>query len=222
MALHRAQPRPVGEPPVWLRGQPRARRDRTCRPWSRCRRCARAGRPALAGAAARDRRAIPRAHARARSRPRALVNSLARDGPLNGLVYTMLERLLTPSDVADLCQISSKTVLRAIHRGRLRASRLGEQGAYRMREADVEAWIAETPAATASAGPRGTAAGARASRARRPAGGSSSLPTWACADRRGEFHPPAPLCRWTRKAPRATRERPRGRHRSVNSHASPP
>ena len=53
----------------------------------------------------------------------------------------MTERLLTPADVAERCQISAKTVLRAIHRGRLRASRLGEQGAYRMREADVEAWI---------------------------------------------------------------------------------
>jgi excisionase family DNA binding protein len=51
------------------------------------------------------------------------------------------ERLLTPSDVADRCQVSTKTVLRAIHRGRLRASRLGEQGAYRMRAADVDAWI---------------------------------------------------------------------------------
>jgi len=53
----------------------------------------------------------------------------------------MTERLLTPADVAERCQISAKTVLRAIHRGRLRASRLGDQGAYRMREADVEAWI---------------------------------------------------------------------------------
>ena len=53
----------------------------------------------------------------------------------------MLERLLTPSDVADRCQVSTKTVLRAIHRGRLRASRLGEQGAYRIREADAESWI---------------------------------------------------------------------------------
>ena len=53
----------------------------------------------------------------------------------------MTERLLTPTDVADRCQVSSKTVLRAIHRGRLRASRLGELGAYRMREADVEDWI---------------------------------------------------------------------------------
>jgi excisionase family DNA binding protein len=51
------------------------------------------------------------------------------------------ERLLTPSDVADRCQVSTKTVLRAIHRGRLRASRLGQQGAYRMRAADVDAWI---------------------------------------------------------------------------------
>jgi excisionase family DNA binding protein len=55
----------------------------------------------------------------------------------------MLERLLTPSDVADRCQVSTKTVLRAIHRGRLRASRLGEHGAYRIREADAERWIEE-------------------------------------------------------------------------------
>lgn len=53
----------------------------------------------------------------------------------------MSERLLTPSDVADRCQVSTKTVLRAIHRGRLRASRLGEQGAYRMRADDVDEWI---------------------------------------------------------------------------------
>ncbi len=37
--------------------------------------------------------------------------------------------------------MSTKTVLRAIHRGRLRASRLGEHGAFRIREADVERWI---------------------------------------------------------------------------------
>ena len=53
----------------------------------------------------------------------------------------MLERLLTPNDVADRCQVSTKTVLRAIHRGRLRASRLGEHGAYRIRESDAERWI---------------------------------------------------------------------------------
>ena len=69
----------------------------------------------------------------------------------------MTERLLTPADVAERCQISAKTVLRAIHRGRLRASRLGEQGAYRMREADVDAWIAESllpPPPPARATPR--------------------------------------------------------------------
>ena len=53
----------------------------------------------------------------------------------------MSERLLTPSDVAERCQVSTTTVLRAIHRGRLRASRLGEHGAYRMREVDVDEWI---------------------------------------------------------------------------------
>ena len=68
----------------------------------------------------------------------------------------MLERLLTPSDVADRCQVSTKTVLRAIHRGRLRASRLGEQGAYRIREADAERWI-EACVLEAAASPRAAA-----------------------------------------------------------------
>lgn len=71
----------------------------------------------------------------------------------------MTERLLTRSDVADRCQVSTKTVLRAIHRGRLRASRLGEHGAYRMRADDVDAWIESSvieipPPRTASALPR--------------------------------------------------------------------
>jgi excisionase family DNA binding protein len=54
------------------------------------------------------------------------------------------EKLRTPADVAERCQISAKTVLRAIHAGRLRASRLGESGAYRMCDADIDAWIEET------------------------------------------------------------------------------
>ena len=53
----------------------------------------------------------------------------------------MDERLLTPADVAERCQISPKSVLRAIHRGRLRAYRLGERGAYRLREGDIDAWL---------------------------------------------------------------------------------
>jgi excisionase family DNA binding protein len=53
----------------------------------------------------------------------------------------MIERLLTPADVAELCQISTKTVLRSMHAGRLKASRLGEQGAFRMRAEDVARWI---------------------------------------------------------------------------------
>ncbi len=56
----------------------------------------------------------------------------------------MTEYLLTSADVAERCQISPKTVLRAIHRGRLRASRLGESGAYRIRNIDVEAWLEES------------------------------------------------------------------------------
>src|SRR5690242_9321909 len=53
----------------------------------------------------------------------------------------MTEKLLTPADVAELCQISTKTVLRAIRAGRLKASRLGEHGAFRMRAEDVGRWI---------------------------------------------------------------------------------
>ncbi len=56
----------------------------------------------------------------------------------------MDERLLTPADVAERCQISAKSVLRAIHRGQLRAYRLGERGAYRLRECDVDAWLEQT------------------------------------------------------------------------------
>jgi excisionase family DNA binding protein len=53
----------------------------------------------------------------------------------------MSEVLLTPGDVARRCQVSTKTVLRAIQAGRLRASRLGQRGAYRVREIDVDVWI---------------------------------------------------------------------------------
>jgi excisionase family DNA binding protein len=53
----------------------------------------------------------------------------------------MTDVLLTPADVARRCQISTKTVLRAIQAGRLRASRLGQKGAYRVREIDVDMWI---------------------------------------------------------------------------------
>ena len=53
----------------------------------------------------------------------------------------MTEKLLTPADVAELCQLSTKTVLRAIRAGRLRASRLGEHAAFRVRPEDVDAWI---------------------------------------------------------------------------------
>lgn len=56
----------------------------------------------------------------------------------------MTDRLLTPADAAERCQLSTKTVLRAIHAGRLRASRLGERGGLRIRESDVDAWIEES------------------------------------------------------------------------------
>lgn len=59
-----------------------------------------------------------------------------------------LEALLTPADVAERCQVSAKTVIRAIRAGRLRAYRLGTRGAYRLRADDVEAWLAESAVQT--------------------------------------------------------------------------
>ena len=56
----------------------------------------------------------------------------------------MLEPLLTPPEIAEQCRVSVRTVLRAIRAGRLRASRLGTRGSYRVRAADVEAWLAGT------------------------------------------------------------------------------
>lgn len=56
----------------------------------------------------------------------------------------MTDRLLTPADAAERCQLSTKAILRAIRAGRLRASRLGERGALRIRESDVDAWIEES------------------------------------------------------------------------------
>jgi excisionase family DNA binding protein len=52
------------------------------------------------------------------------------------------EQLLTVGEVAARCQVSTKTVYRAIKAGRLRAHQLGEEGAYRTRPEDLEAWLA--------------------------------------------------------------------------------
>ena len=51
--------------------------------------------------------------------------------------------LLTVGDVAKQCQVSRKTVTRAILSGRLCASRLGARGAYRIRPEDVDRWVKE-------------------------------------------------------------------------------
>src|SRR5947199_10824907 len=59
----------------------------------------------------------------------------------NEQVHSPLPWLLRTEDVAELCQVSTKTVLRAIRSGRLRAYRLGKRNAYRIRPDDVEAWL---------------------------------------------------------------------------------
>jgi excisionase family DNA binding protein len=52
------------------------------------------------------------------------------------------ETLLTPTHVAARCQISARIDLRAIQSGRLRASRLGTRGAYRITASAVDEWVA--------------------------------------------------------------------------------
>jgi excisionase family DNA binding protein len=59
----------------------------------------------------------------------------------NSMPY-LSETLLTPTQVAARCQISAKTVLRAIQSGRLRAARLGTRGAYRITASAVDEWVA--------------------------------------------------------------------------------
>src|SRR3954452_1083566 len=59
-------------------------------------------------------------------------------------------QLLTIDQVASLCQVSTKTVYRAIRRGALRASRLGAGGAYRVRPEAVESRIDACAAPPAS------------------------------------------------------------------------
>ena len=49
-----------------------------------------------------------------------------------------------PQEIAERCQVSTRTVMRAIRSGQLRASRLGARGAYRVRPEDLEAWIVAT------------------------------------------------------------------------------
>ncbi len=66
----------------------------------------------------------------------------------------MCERLLTVGDVAEMCQVHRKTVMRAIRSGRLRAARLGDRGAYRLRPDDVAQWVAECVVAPVAASPR--------------------------------------------------------------------
>ena len=52
-----------------------------------------------------------------------------------------MDTLLTPQQVADACQLSARTVLRAIERGDLRASKLAIRGGWRIVPTDVDAWL---------------------------------------------------------------------------------
>lgn len=52
-----------------------------------------------------------------------------------------MQHLLTLQHAAQICAVSTKTVLRAIHAGDLKASRLGKRGAYRVQQADLVQWV---------------------------------------------------------------------------------
>lgn len=52
-----------------------------------------------------------------------------------------VDTLLTPQQVADACQLSPRTVIRAIERGELRASKLALRGGWRIAPADIDAWL---------------------------------------------------------------------------------
>lgn len=53
-------------------------------------------------------------------------------------------QMLTPAEVTARCGLSTKTVLRAIRRGDLRASQLGSRRAFRVCVEDLDAWIVAT------------------------------------------------------------------------------
>jgi excisionase family DNA binding protein len=59
----------------------------------------------------------------------------------HGAPLVAVERLLTPQQVAEACQLSARTVARAIERGELRASKLAVRGGWRIMPADVDAWL---------------------------------------------------------------------------------
>jgi excisionase family DNA binding protein len=65
--------------------------------------------------------------------------------------------LMTVDEVAALCQVHRKTIVRAISRGELRAARLGIRGAYRLREEDVEDWLASRTVSARRTEPAATA-----------------------------------------------------------------
>lgn len=50
-------------------------------------------------------------------------------------------KLYTVEQVATLCQVSVKTVYRAIWHGRLCAAQLGVGAAYRIRAQDLDEWV---------------------------------------------------------------------------------
>ena len=97
---------------------------------------------------------------------------------------TSREPLLTPAQAGERCRICAKTVLRAIHAGRLRAYQLGEKAAYRIAVEDLEAWVEQsvvTPAGPAPVLPP-SAASVRADE--RPSMGRLTLTPEMGANRR--------------------------------------
>jgi excisionase family DNA binding protein len=84
---------------------------------------------------------------------------------------TAVAVLLTTEQVAAACQVSTKTIYRAIARGRLVASQLGRGGAYRVRPQDMERWITGSRVDRRAAEPAKAVTTLRSRPMRRRAGG---------------------------------------------------
>jgi excisionase family DNA binding protein len=64
-------------------------------------------------------------------------------GGLEGMDDTTTPLMYKPAEVAAWVQVCTRTVMRAIHRGELRASRVGPRS-YPVRPEDIDAWIVAT------------------------------------------------------------------------------
>jgi len=153
-------------------------------------------------------------------------NAAATHDPLEALVLS--EPLLTADDAAELLRVRRSTVYELARNRRLPHVRVGR--------GSCSCGRTSPPGSRRTASYRGREIGARRRRGDGERGGGErdlvrplDATNWRLAVARHKaavgatFSAPWLLASTTfREAPRATRKRPRGRHRRANSHARPP